>query len=165
MNERVLIDFVTSQRWFGSKTRTVSHANVVDRAALVDDLEIVLVEIRFDTGTHETYQLLVEGRELDALGDPQTVRELVHMIRSGVTVQASEGTVEFRPVAGFAHLGTELLEARRVETEQSNTSIVFDEELILKAFRRLEAGINPELEMLRFLTEHRVPNVAALGGW
>src|SRR5438094_218937 len=96
---------------------------------------------------------------------PQVVRELVHMIRGGVTAQCSEGMVEFRPVAGFAHLGTELLQARRVETEQSNTSIVFDEELILKAFRRLEAGINPELEMLRFLTEHRFPNVAALGGW
>jgi trehalose synthase-fused probable maltokinase len=68
-------------------------------------------------------------------------------------------------VTGFAHLGTELVEARRIETEQSNTSIVFDDELIMKAFRRLEAGINPELEMLRFLTEKGFRNIAALGGW
>jgi trehalose synthase-fused probable maltokinase len=54
---------------------------------------------------------------------------------------------------------------RRIETEQSNTSIVFDDELILKAFRRLEAGINPELELLRFLTERGFPNVAPLAGW
>jgi trehalose synthase-fused probable maltokinase len=165
MNEPALIDFVTAQRWFGSKTRTVSHANVVDRATLVGDLEIVLVEIRFDTGTHETYQLLVEGDELDALHDPQTVRELVHMMRTGTNAQGAEGVVEFRPVTGFAHLGTELVEARRIETEQSNTSIVFDDELIMKAFRRLEAGINPELEMLRFLTEKGFRNIAALGGW
>ena len=32
-------------------------------------------------------------------------------------------------------------------------------------FRRLEAGINPELEMLRFLTEHGFANIASLGGW
>jgi trehalose synthase-fused probable maltokinase len=163
-----MIDFVRSQRWFGSKTREVAHANVVDRAMLIEaepGLELVLVEIRFDTGTHETYQLLVSGDQLDALGDPANVRELVHLIRGGVTAQAAEGTVEFRPVLGFAHLGTDLRDARPVGAEQSNTSIVFDDELILKVFRRLEAGINPELELLRFLTEHGFPNIAALGGW
>src|SRR5581483_3532754 len=56
-------------------------------------------------------------------------------------------------------------EARSVGAEQSNTSLVFDDELILKVFRRLEPGINPELEMLRFLTEHEFANIAALCGW
>jgi maltokinase len=37
--------------------------------------------------------------------------------------------------------------------------------LILKVFRRLEAGINPELELLRFLTERRFENIAQLTGW
>jgi trehalose synthase-fused probable maltokinase len=170
IDEQALIEFVTGQRWFGSKTRTVTHARVIDRATLRDVepiLDVALVEIGFETGTHETYQLLLgdgDG-ELDALADPRHVRELVHMIRGGVTVPAGEGTVEFRPVEGFAGLGTELLEARPVGAEQSNTSIVFDEELILKAFRRLEPGINPELELLRFLTEHGFENIAALGGW
>jgi maltokinase len=80
-------------------------------------------------------------------------------------LQGAEGTVEFRPVEGFASLGRELLDARPVGGEQSNTSLVFDDELILKVFRRLEPGINPELEMLRFLTEHGFANIAALGGW
>ena len=49
--------------------------------------------------------------------------------------------------------------------EQSNTSIVFDDALVLKAFRRVEAGDNPELEMLRFLSERGFAHVAELGGW
>jgi trehalose synthase-fused probable maltokinase len=73
--------------------------------------------------------------------------------------------LEFRPLEGFAGLGTELTQARPIESEQSNSSIVFDEELILKVFRRLEPGINPELELLRFLTEHGFENIAQLGGW
>ena len=75
-DEQTLIEFVRDQRWFGSKSRHVSHASVVDRATLRDtdpQLELQLVEIRFDTGTHETYQLLVDGG-LDALGDPRQVR-------------------------------------------------------------------------------------------
>jgi maltokinase len=162
--ERELIEFVTAQRWFGSKTRDVAHSRVVDRLTLRADeprLELLLVEIRFDTGTHETYQLLADD-SLDALADPRHVRELVHMIRGGAKMPGRGGVVEFAPVSGF---GGELREARPVGAEQSNTSIVFDEELILKVFRRLEAGINPELELLRFLTEHGFPNIAELFGW
>ena len=165
--ETALIDFVTGQRWYGSKTRVPTHATLVDRATLRDadpKLELQLVALGFETGTHETYQLLTDD-SLDALADPRHVRELVHMIRQGLTINANDGQVEFRAVEGFAGLGTELTQARRVTSEQSNTSIVFDEEVILKVFRRLEAGINPELELLRFLTERGFDNVAQLGGW
>jgi maltokinase len=123
------------------------------------------VEVGFDTGTHETYQLLTSGKELDALADTRQTRELVHMMRSGAIVRGGEGILEFRTVEGFASLGTELTTARLITNEQSNTSIVFDDELILKVFRRLEPGVNPELEMLRFLTERGFENVAKLGGW
>jgi len=166
-DEQTLIEFVREQRWFGSKSRQVSHASVIDRAMLRDTdpaLELQLVEVRFDTGTHETYQLLVDGG-LDALSDPQQVRELVNMIRSGSKLPADDGIVEFGAVEGLAGLGQELREARSVGAEQTNTSIVFDEELILKVFRRLEAGINPELELLRFLTERDFENIAQLAGW
>jgi maltokinase len=167
--EQQLIDFVTSQRWFGSKTRDVINSTVVDRATLREDdprLELLLIEIRFDTGTHETYQLLAgEGHELDLLGDPRRVRELVHLMRTNTKLPAGEGIVEFAAIEPFAGTGHVLREARPVGAEQSNTSIVFDEELILKVFRRLEAGINPELELLRFLTEHGFENIAQLAGW
>jgi trehalose synthase-fused probable maltokinase len=172
VDERELIDYITEQRWYGSKSRTVAHSEVLETVTLREgspEYALALVEIRFDTGAREIYQLLLAAEddklELDGLQDSALARELVHAIRGGLTLQGQEGAVEFRTVVGFAGLGREMLEARSVGAEQSNTSIVFDDELILKAFRRLEPGINPELEMLRFLTEHGFANIAALGGW
>ena len=172
LDEQALIDYVTQQRWYGAKLRTVMHARVLDSVVLrttEPQLALALVELGYDTGAHDIYQLLYALRdgelELDGLDEPQLARELVSAMRSGLTLHGAEGIVEFRPVEGFAGLGRELNEARPVGAEQSNTSIVFDDELILKAFRRLEAGLNPELEILRFLTEHGFPNIAQLGGW
>ncbi len=54
---------------------------------------------------------------------------------------------------------------RPVGVEQSNSSVVFGEALILKAFRRVEPGVNPELELLRFLSDRGFPNIASLAGW
>ena len=123
--------------------------------------------MRYPEGTHDLYQLLVgqDDRLRDALDDDSSAREIVHMIRSGARVSGNEGAIEFDAVPGFAALGRELQVARRIETEQSNTSVVFGDELILKVFRRLEPGLNPELELLRFLTEHGFANFPALGGW
>jgi maltokinase len=170
-DERELIEFVTAQRWFGSKAREVTHAAMLDAAELpaaTHPFTIAVVELRFPEGTHELYQLFLgaePGEELDALADPALGRELVHGIRGGVTLQAQEGTISFNAVPGFAQLGRELTTCRLVASEQSNSSLIFEDELILKVFRRLEAGINPELEMLRFLTAKGFRNIAALAGW
>ncbi|MDX6442710.1 MAG: maltokinase [Gaiellales bacterium] len=167
-NEQAVIEYVTQQRWYGAKSRAVTHSEVLDSVELRTTdphFTLELVEMRYETGAHDIYQLLHGDTEIDGLEHPAAARELVHAMRAGLTLQGAEGTVEFRPVEGFAGLGRELLDARPVGGEQSNTSLVFDDELILKVFRRLEPGINPELEMLRFLTEHGFANIAALGGW
>jgi predicted trehalose synthase len=101
----------------------------------------------------------------DAFTDPVLARELVQLMRAGATVQASEGKIEFHTVEGLGETGTQVVAARPIGVEQSNTSVVFDEALILKSYRRLEAGINPDLEILQFLTEVGFPNVPALRGW
>ena len=55
---------------------------------------------------------------------------------------------------------------RLLRGEQSNTSIIYDERLILKLFRRMEEGINPELEIGAFLTERaNFPQVPQLAGY
>jgi maltokinase len=162
-DESQLIDRIVQQRWYGGKSRAVAHAQIVDSVVLRaadPQFSLALAELRYDTGAHDIYQLL--DPEEESFG---VARELVSAMRSDLTLQGAEGIVEFRAVSGFAGLGRELSDARDVGTEQSNTSIVFDDELILKVFRRLEPGINPELEVLRFLTEHGFANIAALGGW
>jgi trehalose synthase-fused probable maltokinase len=71
-------------------------------------------------------------------------------------------------VAEFRALGDwlgEIGHVRPMGAEQSNSSVVLDERLVLKAYRRLGAGPNPELEILRFLTEHDFPHIAPLRGW
>jgi trehalose synthase-fused probable maltokinase len=173
MDERALIEYVTRQRWYGSKSRAVSHSAVLDTVTIRQaepQLTLALVEMRFDTGAHEIYQLLfsgsTDGRTFDGLAeDAGIAREIVSAMRTGETLQGAQGVAEFQPAEDFSALGRELGAARRISSEQSNTSVIFDEALILKVFRRLEPGINPELEILRFLTEQGFRNIPALAGW
>ena len=161
-DEQALIEYVTQQRWYGAKSR---DGRALARCSTPSTLRtaepqfaLALVEMRYDTGAHDIYQLLSRARRRAADRRPRRSRgsraSSCSAMRSGLTLQGAEGVAEFAPIEGFAGLGRELLDARPVGTEQSNSSVVFDDELILKVFRRLEPGINPELEMLRFLTEH-----------
>jgi maltokinase len=173
MNESALIEYVTRQRWYGAKSRTVSHSEVLDTVTIRQaepQLFLALVELRYDTGAHDLYQLVFSngsvGSHFDGLAeDASLARELVSAMRGNLTVQSAQGVVEFEPAADFSALGRELGVARLVDSEQSNSSVVFDDALILKVFRRLEPGINPELEVLRFLGARGFRNIPALGGW
>src|SRR6185437_14616440 len=113
-DDTALIEFITSQRWYGSKTREVGSATVVDRAKLRDGLELQLVEVRFETGTHETYQLLTDARGFDALPEDAHARTLLELMRAGETVQGNEGAVEF---AALGNVSTPEA-ARLIEGEQ-----------------------------------------------
>ncbi len=108
----------------------------------------------------------VEGWTLyDALADPAHGRELLHLMRGSRDVNAAEGTLTFRWAEGAAAGLAGTVDVRPVGVEQSNSSIVFGEQQILKAFRRVEPGLNPELELLRFLSAHGFEHIAPLAGW
>jgi trehalose synthase-fused probable maltokinase len=188
LGEDDLRHYVLGRRWFGSKSREVSTLTVATASTartIPPLLAVALVETRFDTGTHETYQVPLGFRPADegwsdgaigevdgwtaydAAADPLLARECVHLMRMGETLTTDDGRLEFRTVEGVG-LGFELsdvVQARPMGAEQSNTSVVFDDEHVLKLYRRLEPGINPELELLRFLTERGFEAIAALEGW
>ena len=173
MDENALIEYVTRQRWYGAKSRAVSHSAVHDAITIRQaepQLFLALVELRYDTGAHDLYQLLFSadsyGTPFEGLAEnPSLARELVSAMRTSLTAQGVQGVVEFEPADDFSALGRELGAARLIDSEQSNSSVVFDDALILKIFRRLEPGINPELELLRFLGAHGFRNIPVLGGW
>jgi maltokinase len=174
IDERVLNEWVVAQRWFASKTREVAGVEIVDSVALSDHLVLCLVEARFGVGTHETYQVPFalrppgEGTPIyeadgvavhDALADPETGRELLR----AMAANRDAGDFAFRWTAD--HAPDDNVEVRPVGVEQSNTSIVFGDALIMKAIRRIEPGVNPELELLRFLSARGFPHIATLYGW
>ena len=181
-----LHDWMLEQRWFASKAREVASFGVLEAVTLREDapkLVLALVEARFQTGTHELYQLPlglrpaaegwneraiaeVEGWTVyDALADGAQGRELLHRIRGSAELTAEHGILRFRwaETAAAGYGGT--VDVRPVGVEQSNSSVVFGDELILKVFRRLEPGVNPELELLRFLSAREFPHIAPLVGW
>ncbi len=111
-----------------------------------------------------------EGRGLlyDALGPPAFAEAVLGAIARRRRATGTKGTLVGSTTRAFARLrGAETvrLEAALSVAEQSNNSVVFGERLILKVFRRLEEGVNPELEVGRFLTEKtNFTQVAPLAG-
>jgi trehalose synthase-fused probable maltokinase len=184
LTPEILGEHVVSQRWFGEKSRDISEIVFVEAIPVRDHdprLDLAIVEVRFATGTHALYQLPVgerpEGEELpdadvihegegrvlyDALADPVLVRELVEAMGEDRQVDTSNGVAVFHTAPG-ARLTAE--NVRRLRAEQSNSSIVLDEDAVLKVFRHLGAGVNPELEMLSFLSRRAFPHVPGLRGW
>src|SRR5947209_18608085 len=141
-----LTDQLVEQRWFASKAREIAHCDVVERIDLRDGLQATFIDTVFSAGTHETYQLLVaDGSEEDVLAERAGV--LLALIREGADVEQGESVIHFRHLAEIG----DVAEPRPVGAEQSNSSVVFGDELILKVFRRVEPGINPDLEISRFL--------------
>jgi maltokinase len=183
--EAELLSFILGQRWFGSKSREVAGLRILDRAELRTEppaLVDLLVEVRYGSGTHDVYQLVVGMREqgesggdgiasaegftsYEAFTDPAFAHELVDRLLAGAMLPAGEGTIEFCGLRGFPLDSAGPRESRVLGVEQTNSSIVLDDELIVKVYRRLEAGVNPEVELLHFFGQHGFENVPKLWGW
>ncbi len=97
------------------------------------------------------------GGLYDALAEPDFVRELVALMRERHEITGiGDGDV-------LRFSGTQALDAfpettsdvpvERLGREQSNTSLLIGDRMILKAYRKLQAGVHPEIEVGRFLTE------------
>ncbi|HEX3769491.1 MAG TPA: putative maltokinase [Polyangiaceae bacterium] len=87
---------------------------------------------------------------IDALGDRHALAGVFDLVARGATVEGKRGKLVFRPIGGG--MDPAPVEPRPIESEQSNTSVVFGETCIVKIVRKLEEGTAPDLEMGEFLT-------------
>ncbi len=156
-----LPDHLRAQRWFAGKAWPIKSVSVVDNATVElptgGSFTLAVVEVIYELGSPDRYLLPVlpspEGGVRDAFEDVEVLRALFQLIREKRTVPTASG----RLVGEWLDTPEGLLAlpspvpVRRLQVEQSNTSVVVAERLILKVIRKLEPGINPEYEVGRYL--------------
>jgi maltose alpha-D-glucosyltransferase/alpha-amylase len=192
--EAILPAWLQKRRWFGSKSRTIVRARIVDSMlfderrsslvwACVDYLEgesdswLLCFTISFGddaravqesmphqivatagsaTGTGVLHEGLV-GSASDAL---------LEIVAGGVELRTRSGNLVGLPGSALPNQrGAEPLAVRVSGAEQSNTSAIFGDRLIMKLFRRQQPGRNPDVEIGRFLTEDtKFTNIPPFGG-
>src|SRR5262249_23019726 len=95
-----------------------------------------------------------EGTLLDITTDAAFVSLLLAKLRASETIELEGKAIEFRPAGEIPPTGPAgHPPVPAVDTEQSNTTVLVGTDYVLKLFRRIEAGINPEIEIGRFLTD------------
>ena len=185
--EEVLTGWLPGQRWFAGKGAPIDRLAIVADTVLVEgdpSLRHLIVAVSQASGT-DRYQLLAGlrtaipdrlehavigpagddaqlGQEwvaYDALHDPPLTRRLLEAMAGQETI----GPLSFAAEPDAA-IDTGL-DSLVLTSEQSNTSMIFGEEAILKVFRRPHPGPNPDLEIPRALHRAGSRHVAPPLGW
>ncbi len=109
------------------------------------------------------------GVLLDAVADEEFCRMLVRALGVRHELTLAQGRLRFESTHAYKQLvgdNVGALPVRPIGLEQSNSSVVIGERVILKFYRRLQSGINPDLEMTHFLTDiSPFPHIAPLAGY
>lgn len=192
LEREILPAYVAKRRWFASKSEPL-HATRLAYAVRLPKARqgVMLAEIEVDVGNRtERYALplggaredapgplvqqlalarLRRGREVGYLTDAFALDSFAHgvvdALRTRAVIPLPDGEVRFIPTSRMANLElAEDAEIRRLSAEQSNSSLVIGDTLVMKIVRRVLAGIHPEGEMTRYLTERGFTNSAPLYG-
>jgi trehalose synthase-fused probable maltokinase len=154
-----LPSFFPAQRWFGGKARTIARVNLLDHTAVPGTGgSLALFEIVYRDDAREIYQVpVVPGAAgapfADALDNPEFCLALLEQIRQAGSLPGRQGMFRFTHTEAFDDiLPDPPTEVARVRAEQSNSSVTFGRQAILKLFRELEIGPNPDYEIPEFLT-------------
>ncbi|MCW2499116.1 MAG: aminoglycoside phosphotransferase [Frankiales bacterium] len=176
----LLRDWLPRQRWFGGKGRPITEVTETASALLQDAdpvVRLAVVHVAYADGDAEDYQLLlgstkeavdqrlehsvigdVNGALLyDAVHDPVATGVLLEHLAAGDRVDGLTFTndVPIDPT----------LPPRVLGGEQSNTSVVYGDTVILKLFRRLQPGANPDIEVTKALADAGSTHVAQPLAW
>jgi maltose alpha-D-glucosyltransferase/alpha-amylase len=192
LEQEVIPPFLAKQRWFANKDQRITSANLCAAAVLGDDLLIAEAEARFADGGFQRYFLPLalaqedgdaagwpllpytlarvrRGPRLGMLVDASAVesctRHLVEAMRANREIATDDGRLVFTSTSRLAgvDIGADT-EIRRLGVEQSNTSIRVGDVMMLKLYRKLTAGAQPEVEVCRFLTDAGFANTPPLLG-
>ncbi len=186
----ILPGHVAGQRWFRAKTKTITKVEIEDLLELPESRAYLLVlQLRYSDGKDDRYILPVsadskaaehrdqpvarlvandgeEGVLISALGNPFFRTELLDAILCERTIEGKNGRVQSSRTAALSEKCGPFpqLTSFVSRAEQSNTSIIYGDRYILKLFRKLEAGVNPDAEIGKFLTERGFKNTPAVLG-
>ncbi|HZR37376.1 MAG TPA: putative maltokinase, partial [Nevskia sp.] len=189
----ILPAYLPKRRWFSVKNEAVRKVTLARSTMLTQEPpSVLLTELEVDTaqGTY-CFQLplgtlpeeqdasaiqhqlalarLRRGRRVGFLTDAVTLPAFAHavlrLLRADSTVPGSSGELRFAPTRRLLEIELpDPPEVRVLAAEQSNSSLVLGERIILKLIRRIAPGLHPEAEMGRYLTERGFANIAALLG-
>jgi len=189
----VLPAFLAGRRWFAERGNASINTHIVGAFPLDaadQDLGVAIVEAK---GRHEAANYLLpltikwtrfdpmrpnptalaavrrgprQGTLLDAAADAGFISFVLENLRASRTIEDEQRRLEFRPTDRFSGSDRVTIQnVRAVDTEQSNTTALVGSDYVVKLFRRLEAGVNPEIELGRFLTDTvAFPNMPPLLG-
>ncbi len=183
--------YLSGQRWFAGRDGAIEVTGVRRLATLLDHpspevvrVDELLVDVRVDGGASATYQLAVEWRHqpierlehvhvgtgrdgtcYDAFHD----RDVTHVWPDLLAAAARTGDLTFNLVeqeAGDEDSPITRHQPSTVSTaEQSNTSLVYGDEMIIKAYRRIVPGVNPDVEVHVALAKVGCVHIAKPLGW
>jgi maltose alpha-D-glucosyltransferase/alpha-amylase len=193
LESEVLPSYLSRRRWFASKDQKLKAVRLA-ALTTIPDAGFAFTEVEADVGGHtERYVLPLgitwgadttvplfmqlalarvrRGRNIghltDAFALPQFAHGVLKKMRERATVPTvQKSEIRFVPTARFAELEDigETAEIRWLAAEQSNSSLIVDERVVLKLVRRVVGGVHPEAEMSRYLTEIGYANTAPLYG-
>jgi maltose alpha-D-glucosyltransferase/alpha-amylase len=181
--EQRLVTYLPRQRWFGAKSRTIKGLEIADAAELAGlNAALVFLQLTYEDDSNGVYQLPLaisageDGERVrasspagivaevaaasgsailhDAVGREDVRQAILNLIATNGELRSHRGVLRGRRSSAFDSVhGENELPARTGSAEQSNTSILYGSKLIMKLFRRLQPGENPDTEIGRFLTE------------
>ncbi|MGN6591410.1 MAG: phosphotransferase [Terriglobales bacterium] len=157
------------QRWYGAKGVAIASAGCRDRVALGGHSELWLVEVIPAGQPPSVYLMPVAGggddARLDGAADEDLRRRLFECFRQGAVLTGEQGTFHFEPLLALPAAP----HSRLLGAEQSNTSLLYSDHegqprWLLKLFRRVLDGENPEFEIPRALVRTGFRNFPPVAG-
>ena len=170
----ILENYIINKRWYGGKASTLKYIEVVDSFKITskhNNYFGVLLEVNFKEAFFQHYFMPIafmleeeldtntiiapvqlngkDGFLVDALHQEDFRKLLFDKIITSKENDISK--VNFHK--GVKLLDKEYISSKFMGVEQSNTSIIYNDNLVLKIFRRIYISMNPDYEISRFLTE------------